>query len=76
MTEEEIKALEDEGCFPTGKGRPSRGETVPQPEVNEAVVFKDLFTCGLHIPPFYFLRLVLETLRYNFTTSCRMEFLH
>ena len=29
MTEEAIKALEDEGCFPTGKGHPPRGETVP-----------------------------------------------
>ena len=63
MTEEAIKALEDEGCFPEGKGRPLRGETVPQPEVDEAVVFKDFFACGLRIPPVYFLRLVLETFK-------------
>ena len=63
MTEEAIKALEDEGCFPTGKGRPSCGETVPQPDVDEAVVFKDFFACGLRIPPVYFLRLVLETFK-------------
>ena len=41
MTEEAIKALEDQGCFPVGKGHPPCGETVPQPEVDEAVVFKD-----------------------------------
>lgn len=29
MTEEAIKTLEDEGCFPAGKGHPSRGETAP-----------------------------------------------
>ena len=43
MTEEAIKALEDEGCFPIGKGHPLHGEAVPQPEVDEAVVFKDFF---------------------------------
>ena len=76
MMEEAIKALEGEGCFLVGKDRPPHGETIPQPEVDEAVVFKDFFSCGLHIPPFYFLRLVLETLRYNFIISHRMEFLH
>ena len=56
MMEEAIKALEDEGYFPAGKGRPPRGETVPQPEVDEAVVFKDFFclwpshTSGLFPP--------------------------
>lgn len=39
------------------------GEMVPQPEVDEAVVFKDFFPCGLRIPPCYFLRLVLETFK-------------
>ena len=29
MTEEAIKVLEDEGCFPAGKGHPSHGETAP-----------------------------------------------
>jgi len=41
MMEEAINVLEDEGCFPAGKGRPPRGETVPQLEVDEAIVFKD-----------------------------------
>ena len=40
MMKEAIKALEDEGCFPAGKGRPPRGEIV---EVDEVVVFKDFF---------------------------------
>ena len=40
MTEEAIKTLEDEGCFPAGKGHPPCGETVPQPEVDEAVVLR------------------------------------
>jgi len=43
MTEEAIKSLEEEGCFPEGKGRPPHGKTVPRPEVDEAVVFKDFF---------------------------------
>ena len=56
MMGEAIKALEDEGCFPAGKGRPPSGETVPQLEVDEAVVFKDFFclwpshTSGLFHP--------------------------
>ena len=50
MTEEAIKALEDEGCFPMGKGRPSRRETISQLEVDEAVVSKDFFSCSFRIP--------------------------
>ena len=60
MMEEAIKALEDEGCFLAGKGHPPRGEIVPQPEVDEVVVFKDFFACGLRIPLVYFVRLVLK----------------
>lgn len=63
MIAEVIKALEDEGHFPEGKGRPPCGEIVPQPEVDEAVLFKDFFACGLRIPPVYFLHLVLETFK-------------
>ena len=43
MTEEAIKSLEEEGCFPEGKGRLPCGETVPRPEVDEAIMFKDFF---------------------------------
>ena len=63
MTEEAIKSLEEEGCFLEGKGRLPHGETVPRPEVDEAIVFKDFFACGLQIPPIYFLRLVLENFK-------------
>ena len=63
MTGEVIKALEDEGYFLAGKGHPSRGETVPQLEVDEAIIFKDFFPCGLSIPPIYFLHLVFETFK-------------
>lgn len=47
MTEEAIKLLEEEGCFLEGKGHLPRGEIVPHPEVDEAIVFKDFFACGL-----------------------------
>jgi hypothetical protein len=63
MTKEAIKSLEEEGFFPAGKGHIPRGETVSQPEVDEAVVFKDFFSCGLRIPPVYFLWLLLETFK-------------
>lgn len=64
MTAEAIRALEEEGCFAAGKARvPPRGETVLNPEPNEAVVFKDFFYCGLRIPSIYFLHLVLETFK-------------
>ena len=76
MMEEVIKALEDEGCFPVGKCHPPRGETVPQPEVNEAVVFKDFFSCGLRIPRSISFAWCSRRLRYNFIISHRMEFLH
>jgi len=63
MTEEAIKSLEEEGCFLEGKGHLPCGETVPRPEVDEAIMFKDFFACGLWIPSTYFLRLVLETFK-------------
>jgi hypothetical protein len=63
MTEEASKLLEEEGCFPEGKGCLPWGETIPHPEVDEAVVFKDFFVCGLRIPLVHFLWLVLETFK-------------
>jgi len=59
MSQEMIDELEAQGCFPKGKGRPSGGETVPWLEVNEAIIFKDFFTCGLHFTAITFLHLVL-----------------
>lgn len=63
MTKEAIKSLEEEGCFSEGKGHLPRGEMVPQPKADEAIMFKDFFSYGLWIPPIYFLRLVLETFK-------------
>jgi len=63
MTKEMIGKLAAQGCFPEGKGRPSGGETVPRPEVNEAVVFKDFFVCGLRFPSVTFHRLVLGSFK-------------
>jgi hypothetical protein len=36
--------------FPKGFGRPPGAESVPDPQENEVVVFKDLFAAGLHMP--------------------------
>lgn len=43
MTEEAIKSLEEERCFLEGKGHLPHGATIPRLEVDEAVMFKDLF---------------------------------
>lgn len=56
-----VDELEAAGCFPKGKGRPLGNETTPRPEVNEAIVFKDFFACGLRFPPVPFLCSVLES---------------
>jgi hypothetical protein len=37
--------------FPKGYGRALGAESVTEPHVNEAVVFKDFFTVGLRMPP-------------------------
>lgn len=57
---EVIVELEKEGCFPEGKERPLGGETVPKPNVNEVVVFKDFFTCGIHFLTVRFLHEVVD----------------
>lgn len=63
MMKEMISELEMQGYFPTGKGRPSGGETVPQLELNEAIVFKDIFVCGLRFPTMAFLWMVLGSFK-------------
>ena len=45
-----------EGCVMA----PPTGQTVPTPEAEYAVVFRDYFTCGLRMPPYAFLRQVME----------------
>jgi hypothetical protein len=38
-----------------------KGETKPEPRLDETVMFWDLFTCGLQLLSFCFLQYVLET---------------
>ena len=37
--------------FARDSARPSRGETVPNPEDAEVVIFKEFFEAGLRFPP-------------------------
>jgi hypothetical protein len=46
-----------------GKGWVPCGEIVPHPKPDEAVVFKDFFSCGLRFPAVYVLHLVVETFK-------------
>ena len=48
--------------FKEGRAKaPPAGQTVPAPEEGYAVVFRDFFTCGLRMPPYHFLREVMES---------------
>jgi len=48
--------------FKDGRAKaPPAGQTVPAPEEGYAVVFRDFFTCGLLMPPYHFLREVMES---------------
>ena len=76
MTEEAIKALEDEGCFPIGKGHPLRGEAVPQPEVDEAVVFKDFLLVAFAYLQSISFAWYSRLLRYSSTILLPTTFLH
>ena len=59
---EDIADMVEVGFFKDGRAKaPPAGQTVPAPEEGYAVVFKDFFTCGLRMPPYHFLREVMET---------------
>jgi hypothetical protein len=45
-----IREYEAPGFFAVGSGRAPLDEEVPTPEVDEIVVFRDFFTCGLRFP--------------------------
>ena len=60
MSKDMIKVLEQEGCFCVDKAKPPQGKTIPQPQADDAVVFRDFFACGLCFPSVRFLRHVLE----------------
>jgi hypothetical protein len=41
----------DSGYFADGMGHEPRENTVPEPRVDEAVLFEEFFTAGLSMPP-------------------------
>ena len=46
MTKKMIAKVAKEGMFPTDRAKPPQGETVPSLGKDNAVVFKDYFSCG------------------------------
>jgi len=62
ITEEAVAEMSKESYFPPSRVRiPPSGQTVLEPDEGYAVVFRDFFVCGLHLPYGPFLRRVLET---------------
>jgi hypothetical protein len=52
ITKTRIGSMESYACyFPKGYGRAPGTEFVPEHRANEAVIFKDFFVVGLHMPP-------------------------
>jgi hypothetical protein len=47
----QIRMMEGPGYFAKGFAQAPGSELVPEPWVDEAVVFEDLFATGLHMPP-------------------------
>jgi hypothetical protein len=61
VMEKMIRKMEKEGYFSAGWAELlSVGQIVPSPAEGYAVVFRDYFSCGLHLPSIMFLREVLE----------------
>jgi hypothetical protein len=50
MTQADLDALQLEGCFKPGVCRLPGKETIPKPQKNESVMFRDFFTVGLRLP--------------------------
>ena len=62
ITEDSVVEMLKESYFPSLRIKiPPPGQTVPELEEGYAVVFRDFFTCGLHLPYVPFLRGLLET---------------
>ena len=58
---QDIADMAEVGFFKEGRAKsPPAGQTVPAPEEEYAMVFRDFFTCGLQFPPYAFLRQVME----------------
>jgi hypothetical protein len=52
MTKAHLASLGSNGhSFPKGYGRPPGVEFVPDPQLDEAIMFEDLFPAGLCMPP-------------------------
>jgi hypothetical protein len=51
ITVGKIKEMVEKCYFPEGEARPPGAEMVPEPDNDEAVVYKDFFVAGLCIPP-------------------------
>jgi hypothetical protein len=51
MTMSQIRGMIDRGYFADGMGREPGEETMPEPHVNEAMLFEEFFTAGLRMPP-------------------------
>jgi hypothetical protein len=45
-----IHGMVDNGYFTDGMGHEPGEETIPEPNVDEAMVFKEFFSTGLRIP--------------------------
>ena len=63
MTKDMIKELRKLGCFGEAKVKPPQGEMIPKPQAADAVVFKDIFLCGLHFLAACFLCQVQEAFK-------------
>jgi len=58
---QDIADMVEVGFFKEGRAKvPPAGQTVLMPEEEYTIVFRDFFTCGLQIPPYAFLRQVME----------------
>jgi hypothetical protein len=49
--------------FPMGYGRPPGAESMPEPQADEAIMFEDFFSAGLHMPPHSVLLDILRKFR-------------
>jgi len=64
VTTEDIAEMVRGGFFKEGHAKaPPPRQTVPEPELGYAIIFRDYFTCGLRFLPYPFLRQVMEAFR-------------
>jgi hypothetical protein len=51
ITRGKIKEMVEKGYFAEGEAYEPRAEMIPEPDNDEAIVYKDLFVTGLRMPP-------------------------